>query len=161
MAVPKTTQTRYMDGSVQRTTQVTPSLHLFFIFVFCTKMFPVISQQSLDTRSIQKKRCRDGVTCVLLCTLPSIYLVCVVFGTAIPTSLYIFGKCFSYLFACIFFLYYSTIQEVVLLQVKHQHLPPRTEKYCWLAKLSMFLGIILGSEAQWCNFDSWGRRIVW
>ena len=31
-----------------------------------------------------KKRCRDGVTCVVLCTLPSIYLVCVVFGTAIP-----------------------------------------------------------------------------
>ena len=56
MAVPKTTETRYMDGSVQRTTQVTPSLHLFFIFVFCTKMFPVISQQSLDTRSIQKKK---------------------------------------------------------------------------------------------------------
>ena len=45
-----------------------------------------------------KKRCRDGVTCVVLCTLPSIYLVCVVFGTAIPTSFYIFGKCFSYLF---------------------------------------------------------------
>ena len=44
-----------------------------------------------------KKRCRDGVTCVVLCTLPSIYLVCVVFGTAIPTSFYIFGKCFSYL----------------------------------------------------------------
>ena len=87
---------------MQRTTQVTPSLHLFFTFVFCTKMFPVISQQSLDTRSIQKKRCRDGVTCVVLCTLPSIYLVCVVFGTAIPTSFYIFGKCFSYLFACIF-----------------------------------------------------------
>ena len=56
MAVPKTTQARYMDGSVQRTIQVTPSLHLFFIFVFCTKMFPVISQQSLDTRSIQKKK---------------------------------------------------------------------------------------------------------
>ena len=54
MAVPKTTQTRYVDGSVQRTTQVTPSLHLFFIFVFHTKMFPVISQQSLDTCSIQR-----------------------------------------------------------------------------------------------------------
>ena len=47
----------------------------------------------------KKKRCRDGVTCVVLCTLPSIYLVCVVFGTAIPTSFYIFGKCFSYLFS--------------------------------------------------------------
>ena len=111
MAVPKTTQTRYMDGSVQGTTQVTPSLHLFFIFVFCffSSFFHlcflhifVFSQQSLDTHSIQKKRCRDGVTCVVLCTLPSIYLVCVVFGTAIPTSFYIFGKCFSYLFACIF-----------------------------------------------------------
>jgi len=34
MVVPKTTQTRYMDGSVpatQMTTQVTPSLHHFFI----------------------------------------------------------------------------------------------------------------------------------
>ena len=50
---------------------------------------------------MKKKRCRDGVTCVVICvacTLPSIYLVCVVFGTAaIPTSLNIFGKCFSYL----------------------------------------------------------------
>ena len=48
----------------------------------------------------ERKRCRDGVTCVVLCvacTLPSIYLVGVVFGTAaIPTSLNIFGKCFSY-----------------------------------------------------------------
>ena len=58
MAVPKTMQTRYMDGSVQatqRTTQVTPSLHFFFIFVISTKLFRVISQQSLDTHSIQKK----------------------------------------------------------------------------------------------------------
>ena len=101
MAVPKTTQTRYMDGSVQRTTQVTPSLHLFSS-LFSAQMFPVISQQSLDTCSFQRKGCRDGVTCVVLCTLPSIYLVCVVFGTAIPTSFYIFGKCFSYLFECIF-----------------------------------------------------------
>ena len=41
-----------------------------------------------------KKRCRDGVTCVVLCTLPSIYLVCVVFGTAIPTSFYILENVF-------------------------------------------------------------------
>jgi len=37
MAVPKTTQTSYMDDGVQtpqRTTQVTPSPHLFF-FHFC------------------------------------------------------------------------------------------------------------------------------
>ena len=36
MAVPKTTETRYRDGSDQsrqdiQTTQVTPSLHLFFV----------------------------------------------------------------------------------------------------------------------------------
>ena len=32
------------------------------------------------------------------CILPSLYLVSVVFGTAISTPLYIFGKCFSYLY---------------------------------------------------------------
>ena len=42
----------------------------------------------------KKKRCRDGVTCVVLCTLPSIYLVCVLFGTAIPTSFYILENVF-------------------------------------------------------------------
>ena len=49
-----------------------------------------------------KKRCRDGVTCVVLCTLPSIYLVCVVFGTAIPTSFYILEIVFHtlYMWAC-------------------------------------------------------------
>ena len=91
--------------SVQRTTQVTPSLHLFFFFVFCTKMFPVISQQSLDTRFFQKKRCRDGVTCVVLCTLTStaihISSLCG-FWHCHPYILLHFGKCFSYLFACIF-----------------------------------------------------------
>ena len=46
----------------------------------------------------KKKRCRDGVTCVVLCTLPSIYLVCVVFGTAIPTSLYILENVFHTLY---------------------------------------------------------------
>ena len=39
--------------------------------------------------------CSPFITC-LACTLPSLHLVSVVFGTAIPTSLYIFGKCFSY-----------------------------------------------------------------
>ena len=41
--------------------------------------------------------CSLFISC-LACTLPSLHLVSVVFGTAIPTSLYIFGKCFSYLF---------------------------------------------------------------
>ena len=45
MAVPKTTQTIYRDGSVQatpRTTQVAPSLHLFLFFIIRTKLFPVL-----------------------------------------------------------------------------------------------------------------------
>ena len=37
----------------------------------------------------------------------SLHLVSVVFGTAIPTSLYIFGKCFIYLFVS--FLLYNSI----------------------------------------------------
>ena len=102
MAVPKPTQTRYMNGSVQatqRTTQVTPSLHLL---LFNRKRVGLLSEywKQLCVDNKKRKRCRDGVTCVVLCvacTLPSIYIVCVVFGTAIPTSLYIFGKCFSYL----------------------------------------------------------------
>ena len=49
MAMPKTTQTRYMDGSVQRTTQVTPSLH--HSSVIRTKLFPVISQKPITIRS--------------------------------------------------------------------------------------------------------------
>ena len=103
MAVPKSTQTRHMNGSVQatqRTTQVTPSLHLL---LFNRKRVGLLSEywKQLCADNKKRKRCRDGVTCVVLCvacTLPSIYIVCVVFGTAIPTSLYIFGKCFSYLY---------------------------------------------------------------
>ena len=38
--------------------------------------------------------CMDGVTCVVLYTLPFIYLVCMVFGTAIPTSFYILENVF-------------------------------------------------------------------
>ena len=138
MAVPKTTQTRYMDGSVQRTTQVTPSVHLFFIFFLHKDVSSNLTTKFRYTFYSKKERCRDGVTCVVLCTLPSIYLVCVVFGTAIPPYFYIFGKCFSYLFACIFLLYYSTIQEVVLL---YQHLPPRTGK------------IRLACEAKYVSWD--------
>jgi len=68
---------------------------------------------------VVKKRCRDGVACVSLFTtclartLPSVHLVSVVFGTAIPTSPYIFAKCFSYLFAY-FFLHNSTLKEDVV-----------------------------------------------
>ena len=114
MAVPKTTQTRYMDGSVQRTL----SLHLF-----CPHK---AVSSNLTAKHIKVhillKRCRDGVTCVVLCTLPSIYLVCVVFGTAIPTSFYIFGKCFSYLFVCFFVVPQYYTGGCPSLTSKHQHL---------------------------------------
>ena len=101
---------------------MTTSLHLFFHFCYSHKDVSsnMKKKKNLDTRSIKKKRCRDVVICVVLCvacTLPSIYLVCVVFGTAIPTSLYIFGKCFSYLFVCFFVVPQYTI-HVVAHQVK-------------------------------------------
>ena len=35
MAVPKTTQTRYMDGSVQATQMTTQVTHPYIIFHFC------------------------------------------------------------------------------------------------------------------------------
>ena len=48
-------------------------------------MFVATSLEIACVDNKKKIRCRDGVTCVVLCvacTLPSIYLVCVVFGTA-------------------------------------------------------------------------------
>ena len=55
MAVPKTAQTRYMDGSVQATqgigAKVTPSLHLFFIFVSSIKLFSTVSQQMFHSKN--------------------------------------------------------------------------------------------------------------
>ena len=49
MAVPKTTQTRYMDGSVQatqRTTQVTPSLHHFSFLLSAQSCFQYSDNKS-------------------------------------------------------------------------------------------------------------------
>ena len=67
-----------------------------------------------------KKRCRDGVTCVVLCTLPSIYLVCVVFGTAIPTSFYILENVFH---TCNMIVLVHILRcSVFLLDVHHQEL---------------------------------------
>ena len=65
----------------------------FSMFSFCRLHYEI---------TLTDGECKDGVTCVvffitcLACTLPSLHLVSVVFGTAIPTFLYIFGKCFSY-----------------------------------------------------------------
>ena len=60
----------------------------------------------------ERRRCRDGVICVFLCTLPSIHLVCVVFGTAIPTSFYILENVF-HTSLCAFLLYHSTKLYIV------------------------------------------------
>ena len=49
MAVPKTTQTRYMDGSVQATqmtTQVTPSLHHFSFLLSAQSCFQYSDNKS-------------------------------------------------------------------------------------------------------------------
>ena len=64
-----------------------------------------------------KKRCRDGVTCVVLFTLPSIYLVCVVFGTAIPTSFYNFWKMFFILVCIYMYVYTCTFCGLTKVQV--------------------------------------------
>ena len=63
MAVPKTTQTRYMDGSVQRTTQVTPSLHLFF---FEKNVYLNFAVRLLETSLCRKQRRKKDVGMGLL-----------------------------------------------------------------------------------------------
>ena len=65
--------------------------------------------------------CSLCITC-LACTLPSLHLVSVVFGMAIPTSLYIFGKCFIYFciirsfysIPLLFFLLIITVRTVII-----------------------------------------------
>ena len=90
MAVPKTAQTRYMDGSVQATGDRSKSNAIptsFFHFRIQHKA--VFNSLTADVPF--KKLCRDGITCVVFpCpVLPAhCHPVCVVFGTAIPTSLY-------------------------------------------------------------------------
>ena len=77
MAVPKTTQTRYMNGSVQatqRTTQVTPSLHLLFLIERVSKLCCQSTGNSFGQITKMKKRCRKGVVLCVACTLPSMYL---------------------------------------------------------------------------------------
>ena len=95
MAVPKTTQTRYIYGwqcAEDYTSNPIPTS--FFHLCFLHKDVSSNLTAKFRYTFFSKKRCRDGVTCVVLCTLPSIYLVCVVFGTAIPTSFYILENVF-------------------------------------------------------------------
>ena len=128
---------------------ITTSLHLFFHFCYSHKAVSSNLKTKLRYTFYSKKRYRDGVACVVLCvacTLPSIYLVCVAFGTAIPTSLYIFGKCFSYLFVCFFVVpqYHTCAGGCCFLQVKPTPL------------VGMYDSIILFMEAQNFNFSYLG-----
>ena len=69
MAVPKTTATRCRNGSMQaghviytKITQVPPPLHPFLNPTsFCGLWYETTGQGTLK----QKRRCRDGVTCVV------------------------------------------------------------------------------------------------
>ena len=75
------------------TAQIFPSLHLFF-YAHCR--FPVISEDNQKRMSRTKKDVGMGLFVQCLYA-PSLHLVSVVFGTATPTSLYIFGKCYIYI----------------------------------------------------------------
>ena len=70
MAVPKTTETRCRDGSVQathytKTTQLTPSLHRFYIIISEIILQVMLRDYWEEQFLSQKERCRDGVSCVV------------------------------------------------------------------------------------------------
>ena len=70
MAVPKTTETRCRDGSVQAR-QVIKRLHKQphpYIFLFASNCSVSLAMRILGTSmpcGEKKKRCRDGVACVV------------------------------------------------------------------------------------------------
>ena len=70
------------------------------IFFHAQCRFPVISKHNQRKMSCTKKDVGMGLFVQCLYAL-SLHLVSVVFGTAIPTSLYIFGQRFIYFFNCI------------------------------------------------------------
>ena len=90
MAVPKTTATRCRDRAYKHwTNNLIPTS-----FFHAQYHFPVILEHK-EICHVQKKDVGMGLFVQCLYAL-SLHLVVVVFGTAIPTSLYIFGKCFIY-----------------------------------------------------------------
>ena len=97
MAEPKTTETRCRDRAYKHCTN-NPIPASFFS---CTMSFQVISEHNQRKMSLTKKDVGMGLFVQCLYAL-SLHLVSVVFGSAIPTSLYIFGKCFIYLFVSFF-----------------------------------------------------------
>ena len=90
MAVPKTTATRCRDRAYKHCTN-NPIPTSFFHAQY---RLPVILERK-EICHVQKKDVGMGLFVQCLYAL-SLHLVAVVFGTAIPTSLYIFGKCFIY-----------------------------------------------------------------
>ena len=68
----------------------------------CVCAYVCICEQCFISQSVTyKKDVGMGLFVQCLYAL-SLHLVAVVFGTAIPTSLYIFGKCLIYLFVSFF-----------------------------------------------------------
>ena len=68
MAVPTTTETRYGGGSVQAR-QGIQGLHKKphpYIFFFSSATLPSHLILGILSTIMEKKRCRDGVTCVVL-----------------------------------------------------------------------------------------------
>ena len=97
MAVPKTTETRCRDKAYKHCTN-NPIPTSFFH----AQLFQVISEHNQRKMSLTKEDVGMGLFVQCLYAL-SRHLVSVVFGTAIPTSLNIFGKCFIYLFVSFFY----------------------------------------------------------
>ena len=97
MAVSKTTATRCRDRAYKHCTNNPIPTSFFFvcdIFLYAVRLLG-------DNIVHEKKDVGMGLFVQCLYAL-SLHLVAVVFGTAIPTSLYIFGKCFIYLFVSLF-----------------------------------------------------------
>ena len=84
---------------IQGLHKITPFLH----HIFCFEVLFLVAHRMMSGI----KKCRDGVTCIVCVfahyhpyTYIHVHVVAVSFGTAIPTSLYIFGECFLYLYTC-------------------------------------------------------------
>ena len=95
IAVPKTTETRCRDRAYKHCTN-NPIPTPFFR----TMSFQVISEHNQRKMSLTKKDVEMGLFVQCLYAL-SLHLVSVVFGTAIPTSLNIFGVIFTCFCHCL------------------------------------------------------------
>ena len=93
MAVPKTTATRCRDRTYKHCTNnpiPTSVLYVAYFFNYALRLLG---------NDIVHEKTDVGMGLFVQCLyVLSLHLVAVVFGTAIPTSLDIFGKCFIYLY---------------------------------------------------------------